>query len=178
MVSLAAFCRRSYVGWMICIFGVLGGSSVLAVRAGFAQTKSDQKSKAEKSQPAAATADQKSTSSDESQNPEDKPFKGMKYRLIGPFRGGRVLTGVGIPGDPTTYYFGGTGGGVWKSTDGAMTWSSVFDKEGTSAIGSVAVADSNPNILYVGTGEACIRGNISKATACTSRWTEERIGKT
>src|ERR1700730_5343003 len=86
----------------------------------------------------------------------------MKYRLIGPFRGGRSLTAAGMPGDPTTYYFGGTGGGVWKSVDGAMTWSSLFDKEGTSSIGSIAVANSNPNIIYVGTGEACIRGNISQ----------------
>jgi len=85
----------------------------------------------------------------------------MKYRLIGPFRGGRSLTAAGVPGDPTTYYFGATGGGVWKSTDAAMTWAPVFDKEGTSAIGSLAVANSDPNILYVGTGEACIRGNIS-----------------
>src|SRR5437868_7506884 len=91
----------------------------------------------------------------------DPLFKGMKYRVIGPFRGGRSLTAAGIPGDPTTYYFGSTGGGVWKSTDGAMTWSSLFDKEGTSSIGSIAVATSNPNIIYVGTGEACIRGNIS-----------------
>ena len=59
---------------------------------------------------------------------EDPTFKGMKYRPIGPFRGGRSLTASGIPGDPTTYYFGATGGGVWKSTDGAMTWTSVFDK--------------------------------------------------
>jgi len=92
---------------------------------------------------------------------EDPLFKGMKYRVVGPFRGGRSLTAAGIPGDPTTYYFGATGGGVWKSTDGALTWSSVFDKEGTSSIGSVAVANSDPNIIYVGTGEACIRGNIS-----------------
>src|SRR5499427_1201819 len=56
---------------------------------------------------------------------EDPNFKGMKYRLVGPYRGGRSLTASGIPGDPTTYYFGATGGGVWKSTDGAMTWSSV-----------------------------------------------------
>jgi photosystem II stability/assembly factor-like uncharacterized protein len=92
---------------------------------------------------------------------EDPTFKGMKYRPIGPFRGGRSLTASGIPGDPTTYYFGATGGGVWKSTDGAMTWTSVFDKEGTSAIGSLAVSASDPNIVYVGTGEGCIRGNAS-----------------
>jgi photosystem II stability/assembly factor-like uncharacterized protein len=91
----------------------------------------------------------------------DPLFKGMKYRVIGPFRGGRSLTASGIAGDPTTYYFGATGGGVWKSTDGAITWTSVFDKQGTSAIGSLAIAPSNPNIVYVGTGEACIRGNIS-----------------
>src|SRR5467141_1727927 len=86
---------------------------------------------------------------------------GMQYRAIGPFRGGRSLTAAGIPGDPTTYYFGATGGGVWKSTDGATTWSSVFDKEGSGDIGSLAVANSDPNIIYAGTGEACIRGNIS-----------------
>lgn len=85
----------------------------------------------------------------------------MKYRTIGPFRGGRSLTASGIAGDPTTYYFGATGGGVWKTTDGAVTWTSVFDKQGTSSIGSVAIAPSNPNLVYVGTGEACIRGNIS-----------------
>jgi len=93
---------------------------------------------------------------------EDPNFKGMKYRLVGPYRGGRSLTASGIPGDPTTYYFGGTGGGVWKSIDGALTWTSVFDKEGTSSIGSLAVSVSDPNILYVGTGEACLRGNISQ----------------
>jgi len=92
---------------------------------------------------------------------EDPQFKGMKYRLIGPFRGGRSLTASGIAGDPNTYYFGSTGGGVWKSTDGAMTWAPVFDKQTVSAIGSLAVAPSDPNVVYVGTGEACIRGNIS-----------------
>jgi photosystem II stability/assembly factor-like uncharacterized protein len=92
---------------------------------------------------------------------EDPLFKGMKYRVIGPFRGGRSLTASGIAGDPTTYYFGATGGGVWKTTDGAVTWTSVFDKQGTSAIGSLAIAPSDTNIVYVGTGEACIRGNIS-----------------
>jgi photosystem II stability/assembly factor-like uncharacterized protein len=92
---------------------------------------------------------------------EDPVFKGLKYRPIGPFRGGRSLTASGIPGDPNTYYFGSTGGGVWKSTDGAMTWSPLFDKEAVGAIGSLAVSPSDPSIVYVGTGEACIRGNIS-----------------
>jgi photosystem II stability/assembly factor-like uncharacterized protein len=134
----------------------------------FGQTKPERQSKAVKpaqatqsSQPEMAKTSDAENENEEPAKPEEKPFKGMKYRLIGPFRGGRSLTAAGVPGDPTTYYFGATGGGVWKSTDGAMTWSSVFDKEGTSSIGSIAVANSNHNVLYVGTGEACIRGNIS-----------------
>jgi photosystem II stability/assembly factor-like uncharacterized protein len=140
--------------------------TLLLVVAGFGQTKPERQSKAVKptpaTPPASAAVDQNAaTAAPEPAKPEEKPFKGMKYRLIGPFRGGRSLTAAGIPGDPTTYYFGGTGGGVWKSVDGAMTWSSLFDKEGTSSIGSIALANSNPNVIYVGTGEACIRGNIS-----------------
>jgi len=131
-----------------------------------AQTKPERQSKAAKptqSSTASPDASAKEPSAEkESERPEDKPFKGMKYRLIGPFRGGRSLTAAGIPGDPSTYYFGATGGGVWKSTDGATTWSSVFDKEGTGSIGSIAVSTSDPNTIYVGTGEACIRGNISQ----------------
>jgi len=135
-----------------------------------AQTKPERQSKAAKpTQPAQnAPSMQNPTNAPNAANgendeakPEEKAFKGMKYRMIGPFRGGRSLTAAGIPGDPTTYYFGATGGGVWKSTDAAMTWSPVFDKEGTSTIGSIAVASSNRNIVYAGTGEACIRGNIS-----------------
>ncbi len=87
--------------------------------------------------------------------------KTMRYRAIGPYRGGRSLTAAGIPGNPKVYYFGATGGGVWKSTDGALTWKPIFDKQGTSSIGSIAVSESDPNFIYVGTGEACIRGNIS-----------------
>ncbi len=88
-------------------------------------------------------------------------FKGMKWRLVGPFRGGRVLAVEGVPGDPNTYYFGGVAGGVWKSTDAGLNWTPLFDKEPVSSIGSIAVAPSDPNVIYAGTGEACIRGNIS-----------------
>ena len=86
---------------------------------------------------------------------------GMQWREIGPFRGGRVLAVAGVPGDPETYYFGAVAGGVFKSTNGGMTWTSTFDKQSVSSIGAIAVADSDHNILYVGTGEACLRGNIS-----------------
>jgi photosystem II stability/assembly factor-like uncharacterized protein len=99
---------------------------------------------------------------EQSNNHEDPQFKAMKYRLIGPFRGGRSLTAAGIPGDPTTYYFGATGGGVWKSIDAGMTWNPVFDKEASSSIGSIAVAQSDPNVVYAGTGEGCIRGNTAQ----------------
>ena len=86
---------------------------------------------------------------------------GMQWRQIGPFRGGRVLAVAGVPGDPNTYYFGAVAGGVFKSTNGGMTWVPTFDKQSVSSIGAIAVADSDHNILYVGTGEACLRGNIS-----------------
>jgi photosystem II stability/assembly factor-like uncharacterized protein len=90
-----------------------------------------------------------------------KLWSGMKWRLIGPFRGGRVLAVSGVPGNPNIYYFGAVAGGVWKSTDGGLSWTPIFDHEPVSSIGSIAVAPSDSNILYVGTGEACIRGNIS-----------------
>ena len=153
---------ESPIGWLPLLLAIL---ALWAPSAALGQTKPERQSKAAKptqaSTATAATSDQKSPTEEESGKPEDKLFKGMKYRLIGPFRGGRSLTAAGIPGDPTTYYFGATGGGVWKSTDGAMTWSPVFDKEGSGSIGSLAVANSDHNIIYVGTGEACIRGNIS-----------------
>jgi photosystem II stability/assembly factor-like uncharacterized protein len=148
--------------WLPLLVAML---ALWAQGAAFAQTTPGRQPKAAKpTQAASATATspgQKSTPDDDSGKLEDKLFKGMKYRLIGPFRGGRSLTAAGIPGDPTTYYFGATGGGVWKSTDAALTWTPVFDKEGSGDIGSLAVANSDHNTIYVGTGEACIRGDIS-----------------
>ncbi len=94
--------------------------------------------------------------------PTDAAFRGMRYRNIGPFRGGRSLAVAGIPGDPFTYYFGAAGGGVWKSTDGAVTWSPIFDHEASFSIGALAVAPSDPNVIYVGTGETALRGDIAQ----------------
>jgi photosystem II stability/assembly factor-like uncharacterized protein len=88
-------------------------------------------------------------------------YKNMRWRLVGPFRGGRVLAVTGIPDNPTTYYFGAVSGGVWKTTDAGNSWQPVFDNQPVSSIGAIAVAESDPNVIYVGTGEACIRGNIS-----------------
>ena len=76
---------------------------------------------------------------------------GMKWRQIGPFRGGRVLAVTGVPGDPYTYYFGAVAGGVWKSTNGGVSWTPIFDQRAISSIGAIAVADTDHNVIYVGT---------------------------
>src|SRR5690242_13139586 len=108
---------------------------------------------------------------------DPKTYDAMKWRLVGPFRGGRVITVAGVPSQPNTYYFGAVGGGVWKTTDGGVSWDPLFDKQPISSIGAIAVADSDPNVIYAGTGEACIRGNISfgdgvyKSTDAGKTWT-------
>ncbi len=88
-------------------------------------------------------------------------FNGIKWRLIGPFRGGRVLAVTGIPGNANVFYFGAAAGGVWKTVNGGTTWEPIFDKEPIASIGAIAVAPSDPNVIYVGSGEACIRNDIS-----------------
>ena len=93
-----------------------------------------------------------------------KLFSALRWRSIGPYRGGRVLAVAGVPGDPFTYYFGGVAGGVWKTTNGGLSWSPMFDKQDIASIGALAVAPSDPNVVYAGSGEACIRGNISYGT--------------
>ncbi|MGH9761866.1 MAG: WD40/YVTN/BNR-like repeat-containing protein, partial [Blastocatellia bacterium] len=90
------------------------------------------------------------------------PFKGLSWRQIGPFRGGRAVACTGVPSQPNVFYFGATGGGVWKSTDGGANWRNVSDGFfGTGSVGAIAVADSDPNVVYVGMGECAIRGNVS-----------------
>jgi photosystem II stability/assembly factor-like uncharacterized protein len=88
------------------------------------------------------------------------PFEALKFRLIGPAAGGRVSRVAGVPGDPLTYYIAAAASGVWKSVDGGETWKPIFDDQPISSIGAIAVAPSSPNIIYVGSGEANIRGNV------------------
>ncbi len=108
---------------------------------------------------------------------EPKPFAAAQYRLVGPFAGGRVSRACGVAGDPLTYYAATASGGVWKSADGGISWKPIFDDQPTSSIGSIAVAPSDANVVYVGTGEANIRGNVSpgaglfRSTDAGKTWT-------
>ncbi|MCU0867516.1 MAG: glycosyl hydrolase [Planctomycetes bacterium] len=115
--------------------------------------------------------------------PQDPPgpvpsvlFDTLDWRLVGPFRGGRCAAVTGVPGQPDTYYFGSTGGGVWKTTDSGSTWQNVSDGSFGGSIGAVAVAPSAPNIVFVGGGEKTWRGNVSsgdgiwKSTDAGASW--------
>ncbi|HEX3646654.1 MAG TPA: hypothetical protein VHT95_13660, partial [Vicinamibacterales bacterium] len=88
-------------------------------------------------------------------------YSGLRWRSIGPFRGGRVNGVSGVPGQPNTFYFGSVGGGVWKTTNAGRTWLPIFDSQPIASIGAISVAPSDPNIVYVGTGEADMRSQIS-----------------
>ena len=110
-------------------------------------------------------------------------FEGMRFRNIGPFRGGRVTAVTGVRGDRLTYYFGATGGGVWKTTDGGGRWQPMSDKDfKAGSVGAVAVSESDPNVVYAGMGEAPIRGNVSKgdgvykSTDAGRTWTNVGLG--
>src|SRR5580704_9437086 len=91
----------------------------------------------------------------------EKLFQALQWRGIGPYRGGRALAVAGIPGDPTTFYFGAAAGGVWKTTDGGAAWLPLTDQTAISSVGAIAVAPSNHDVIYVGTGEAAPRGDMT-----------------
>jgi photosystem II stability/assembly factor-like uncharacterized protein len=107
-------------------------------------------------------------------------LNGLKWRLIGPFRGGRVVAVAGVPGDPTTFYFGSVNGGIWKTIDAGVVWTPIFDGQPVASIGALAVASSDPKIVYAGTGESDIREDLSsgngvyKSTDSGATWS--RIG--
>lgn len=100
------------------------------------------------------------TSRAQDAKPVPAEFKNLQFRNIGPACGGRVSRACGVPGDPLTYYAATAAGGVWKSTDGGLNWKAIFDDQPVATIGSIAVAPSDPNVIYVGSGEANIRGNV------------------
>jgi photosystem II stability/assembly factor-like uncharacterized protein len=108
---------------------------------------------------------------------DQKLFQELKWRSIGPFRGGRALAVTGVRGQPETYYFGAVGGGVWKTNDAGRTWKPIFDSQPIASIGAIAVAPSDANIIYVGSGEADMRSSISygngmyKSTDAGKTWT-------
>src|SRR5512142_2477928 len=105
-------------------------------------------------------------------------FQELHWRLAGPFRAGRVLAVTGVPGQPEHFYFGGVNGGVWETLDAGRTWQPIFDAQPVGSIGAIAVAPSDPNVIYVGTGEADMRSDIAqgdgmyKSTDAGRSWTK------
>ena len=94
--------------------------------------------------------------------PNSNQLNVLEWRCVGPFRGGRVVAACGHPTDAQTFWFGACAGGVWKTTDAGITWRNVTDGQfNVSAVGAIACSASDPNVLYVGTGETSIRGNVS-----------------
>jgi photosystem II stability/assembly factor-like uncharacterized protein len=112
----------------------------------------------------------------EKEKPKDDPLLGgLSYRLVGPFRGGRSAAVTGVPGKPNLFYFGSTGGGIWRSTDVGASWENISDGFFGGSIGAVAVAESDPNVIYVGGGEKTVRGNVSSGDGV---WRTTDAGKT
>ncbi|MFM7091565.1 MAG: WD40/YVTN/BNR-like repeat-containing protein, partial [Bacteroidota bacterium] len=105
----------------------------------------------------------------------ESTFNSLSWRSIGPFRGGRSAAVTGVTGKPNLYYFGSTGGGVWKTLDAGQTWENISDGYFGGSIGAVAVSESDPNVLYVGGGEVTVRGNVSYGYGM---WKSTDAGKT
>src|SRR5262245_13130794 len=92
---------------------------------------------------------------------DDALLAGLRYRMIGPHRGGRTVAALGIPGQPSAFLIGVNNGGVWKTTDYGRTWNPIFDDQPTGSVGAIAIAPSNPDVIYVGSGEGLQRPDLS-----------------
>ncbi len=92
---------------------------------------------------------------------DPSPYSNLRWRMIGPFRGGRTVGAAGVPSRPNVFYVGVNNGGVWKPTDAGRTWIPLFDDQPTGSVGCVAVAPSDPDVLYVGSGEGLQRPYLS-----------------
>jgi len=108
----------------------------------------------------------------------ENQYNALEYRLLGPFRGGRSAAVTGVPNQPNLFYFGSTGGGIWKTNDGGRTWENISDGFFGGSIGAITVSKSDPNVIYVGGGEKTVRGNVSsgygiwKSVDAGKTWTE------
>ncbi len=117
-----------------------------------------------------------------SQQPDSNLYSGLRWRMIGPHRGGRSVAVSGVEGQPNVYYFGAVGGGVWKTINGGVTWEPIFDGQPIGSIGAIAVAPSNPDVIYVGAGEPDFRSDLTygngvyKSTDAGKTW--KNIGLT
>jgi len=105
-------------------------------------------------------------------------FDALRWRLIGPYRAGRVSAVAGVPGDPTTYYAGTPDGGVWKTTDGGVVWTPIFDAAHVPSIGAIAVAPSNHDVVYVGTGHNLIGKGVYRSSDAGLTWTHAGLDDT
>ena len=111
----------------------------------------------------------------EAQSFDETEYDALEYRLVGPFRGGRSAAVTGVSNKPNLYYFGSTGGGIWKTLDGGRSWDNISDGYFGGSIGAITVSKSDPNVMYVGGGEKTIRGNVSSGYGI---WKSEDAGKT
>lgn len=109
---------------------------------------------------------------------KQESFSALQWRLVGPHRAGRVTAVAGIPGKPAIYYFGTPGGGLWKTDDGGRVWKPIFDDAHVASIGALAVAPSDPRVIYVGTGEGLAGNGVYKSTDAGVTWTHAGLENT